>query len=402
MKDRIRTIALSLSLLLVMLSGCGQASGPDPAPSSHSEMPAPAVYSEPVEGPSHEAQSERSMAQLESQRPIVSSGADAEKNGTTTAAASSESVEYTNIVKGDGIPVFSGDAYVVINDNQPYFQQHELSTQEFESYSDLDALGRCGTAFANVSPDSMPTEERGSIGQIKPSGWHTVRYDCVDGKYLYNRCHLIGYQLTAENANVKNLITGTRYLNMEGMLPFENMVADYVKETGNHVAYRVTPVFQDEDLLASGVLMEGYSIEDKGEGICFCVFAYNVQPGVMIDHKTGDSQRSEGDGQESGIAMSTSSATAPTLPVATPTPTVSTLAPVTETPPSAEPTQAAQQEESAPVSMVTYIINTNTGKFHYLSCSSVRQMNEENKRVFNGTADQLVQQGYSPCQRCRP
>ena len=221
----------------------------------------------------------------------------------------------------------------------------------------------------NVSPNSMPTEERGSIGQTKPSGWHTVWYDCMDGKYLYNRCHLIGYQLTAENANVKNLITGTRYLNMEGMLPFENMVADYVKKTGNHVAYRVTLVFQDEDLLASGVLMEGYSIEDQGEGICFRVFAYNIQPGV---NKTGDSQRSEGDSQKSSISMSTSPATAPAPPVATPTPAVFPLAPVTETPLSAEPTQAAQQEESAPVSTVTHIVNTNTGKFHYPSCSSVR------------------------------
>lgn len=402
MKDRIRIIALSLSLLLAMLSGCGQASGPDPAPSSHSEPPAPAVYSEPVEEPSQEVQSERPTAEPGSQSPTVTSGADAEESGAITAAAPSESVEYTNTVKGDGIPAFSGSAYAVIHDNQPYFQQHELSTQEFESYSGLDALGRCGTAFANVSPSSMPTEERGSIGQIKPSGWHTVRYDCVDGKYLYNRCHLIGYQLTAENANVKNLITGTRYLNMEGMLPFENMVADYVKETGNHVAYRVTPVFQGEDLLASGVLMEGYSIEDQGEGICFCVFAYNVQPGVMIDYKTGDSQRSEGDSLESGGAVSTPPATAPAPPAATPTPTVSTQAPVVEVPPSAEPTQAAQQEESAPVSTTTYIVNTNTGKFHYPFCSSVRQMNEANKRVFDGTADQLIQQGYSPCQRCRP
>lgn len=242
---------------------------------------------------------------------------------------------------------------------------------------------------------SMPAEERGSIGQVKPSGWHTVRYDCVDGKYLYNRCHLIGYQLTAENANVRNLITGTRYLNMEGMLPFEDMVADYVKETGNHVAYRVTSVFQGEDLLASGVLIEGYSVEDQGEGICFCVFAYNVQPGVTIDYKTGESQLAEGQESGSGNGISTPLAMIQT-------PSVPTPAPVIEVPPSAEPTQAAQQEENISIETATYIVNTNTGKFHYPSCSSVRQMNEENKWMFDGTTEQLVQQGYVPCQRCRP
>jgi DNA-entry nuclease len=158
-----------------------------------------------------------------------------------------------------------------------------------ETYSSLDALGRCGIAFARVGKDLMPTEPRGSISSVKPTGWHTVKYDIVDGKYLYNRCHLIGYQLTAENANKQNLITGTRYLNVEGMLPFENMVADYVKETGNHVAYRVTPLFDGDNLLASGVVIEGYSIEDKGEGICFNVFAYNIQPGVVIDYANGES-----------------------------------------------------------------------------------------------------------------
>jgi DNA-entry nuclease len=156
----------------------------------------------------------------------------------------------------DSIPDYSGSPYVTVNDNQPYFSDSDLTTTSFESYSDLDSLGRCGVAYACVSTDTMPTEERGSIGQIKPTGWHTVKYDCVDGKYLYNRCHLIGYQLTAENANEKNLITGTRYLNVDGMLPFENMVADYIKETDNHVLYRVTPIFDGDNLVASGVLME--------------------------------------------------------------------------------------------------------------------------------------------------
>jgi DNA-entry nuclease len=193
----------------------------------------------------------------------------------------------------DSIPDYSGSAYVNVNDNQPYFSDTDLTTTSFETYSELDGLGRCGVAYASVSTDTMPTKERGSIGQIKPTGWHTVKYDCVDGKYLYNRCHLIGYQLTAENANKKNLITGTRYLNVDGMLPFENMVADYIKETDNHVLYRVTPIFDGDNLVASGVLMEAKSVEDKGEGICFCIFCYNVQPGVNIDYATGESTLAE-------------------------------------------------------------------------------------------------------------
>lgn len=187
------------------------------------------------------------------------------------------------------VPAFSGDAYVVINDNMPEFSDRELTTSAYESYSRLDVMGRCGIAVACIGKELMPTEERGSIGQIKPSGWQTVKYDFVDGKYLYNRCHLIGFQLTGENANECNLITGTRFLNVEGMLPFENMIADYVKETGNHVLYRVTPVFDDGCLVARGVQMEAFSVEDAGEGICFNVYAYNNQPGVTIDYRTGES-----------------------------------------------------------------------------------------------------------------
>lgn len=178
----------------------------------------------------------------------------------------------------------------ILNDNCPDFDTDDITTDEFEIYSKLDELGRCGVAFANISPATMPTEERGSIGMIKPAGWHTVKYDCVDGKYLYNRCHLIGYQLAGENANELNLITGTRYLNIEGMLDFENQVADYVKETGNHVLYRVTPIYIDNELLCRGVQMEAYSVEDKGEGICFNILAYNIQPGIEIDYATGDSR----------------------------------------------------------------------------------------------------------------
>ena len=280
------------------------------------------------------------------------------------------------------VGAYTGKAYVSVNGNTPYFTADELTSTSFELYSDLDALGRCGTVYASIGKDLMPTEERGSIGMVKPTGWHTVRYDdLVDGKYLYNRCHLIGFQLTGENANTSNLITGTRYLNIEGMLPFENMVADYVKETGNHVMYRVTPIFEGSNLLASGVLMEGYSVEDNGAGICYCVYAYNVQPGVEIDYATGESKLEESAQPEQP----------PTVVVPAPTPT-----PKPEEQPSEEPETGNQSSQAS------YILNTNTKKFHYPSCSSVDDMKEKNKQEFFGSRDEAVAQGYSPCGRCKP
>ena len=199
----------------------------------------------------------------------------------------------TGSLSEDPIPIFSVEPYVVLEGNLPSFLPEELGTDAYEFYSEQDLLGRCGYAQACIGPELMPEEERESIGQIKPAGWHTVKYDCVDGKYLYNRCHLIGFQLTGENANKNNLITGTRYLNVEGMLPFENMVADYIKETGNHVLYRVTPVYRGTELVARGVRMEALSVEDGGEGICFHVYCYNNQPGVVIDYATGRSHLAE-------------------------------------------------------------------------------------------------------------
>ncbi len=189
----------------------------------------------------------------------------------------------------EDIPAYSGEPYVILNDNWPDFDAEDLTTEPFELYSELDYLGRCGVAYANICLEIMPTEPREEIGQVKPSGWHTAKYECVEGKYLYNRCHLIGYQLAGENANKQNLITGTRYMNVDGMLPFENMVDSYVEETGNHVLYRVTPIFDGGNLVASGVQMEALSVEDEGEGLCFNVYIYNVQPGVSIDYATGDS-----------------------------------------------------------------------------------------------------------------
>ena len=255
----------------------------------------------------------------------------------------------------EDLPAYSGAAYVAINGNEPYFTPAEITDEAFETYSALDDLGRCGVTCASVGPELMPTEERGAIGSVKPTGWHTAKYDCVDGKYLYNRCHLIGYQLTGENANEQNLITGTRYLNMEGMLPFENMVADYVEETGNHVMYRVTPIFEGDDLLAKGVLMEGCSVEDEGAGILYCVFAYNVQPGVEIDYATGESWLAgEGAGPD-GEGGDT-----------------------------------------------TYVLNTSSGKFHYADCPSVADIKESNRETFTGSREELIARGYAPCGRCKP
>ncbi len=190
----------------------------------------------------------------------------------------------------DNIPSYAGNSYVIVNDNIPNFKEEDYTTTSFEKYGELDYLGRCTTATSNIGIDLMPTEKRGSIGMIKPTGWHTIKYDHIDGKYLYNRCHLIGYQLTGENANKKNLITCTRSMNTKGMLQFENMVADYIKKTSNHVLYRVTPIFEGDNLLATGVQMEAYSVEDSGKGIMFNVFVYNIEDGIIIDYKTGESR----------------------------------------------------------------------------------------------------------------
>lgn len=192
------------------------------------------------------------------------------------------------------VPAYAGAPYAAVHNNVPYFSDSDLTADSFEQYGDLDALGRCTAAYASIGQDLMPTEKRGSISSVKPTGWHNAKYEGIDGKYLYNRCHLIGYQLTAENANEKNLITGTRYMNVEGMEPFENMTADYIKESGNHVLYRVTPEFEGNNLVASGVLMEGKSVEDDGAGVQFCVYCYNVQPGITIDYATGESAEATG------------------------------------------------------------------------------------------------------------
>lgn len=296
----------------------------------------------------------------------------AELESATEEEAVEESVDAETAFDLFSVPEYSVSPYIAVNDNIPYFTADELTTTSYESYSELDSLGRCGVAVANIGQDLMPTEERGSIGSVKPTGWHTVKYDGIDGNYLYNRCHLIGYQLSGENANEKNLITGTRYLNVEGMLPFENMVADYVEETGNHVLYRVTPVFDGDNLVASGVLMEAKSVEDDGDGILFNVYCYNVQPGIGIDYATGDSWSESSDTTESASAEES------------------------------ETTGVETNKETTTSSDTTYILNTNTKKFHYPTCSSVDQMSDSNKEEYTGNRNDLISQGYDPCGRCNP
>ena len=252
------------------------------------------------------------------------------------------------------ISEYSGEPYTVVHDNVPYFTAEDLTAESYERYSELDALGRCGVAQACIGLDLMPVEERGGIGQIKPSGWQTAAYDFIDGRYLYNRCHLIAFALAGENANEANLITGTRYLNVQGMLPFETAVMDYVRSSGYHVLYRVTPIFKEEELLARGVLLEAYSVEDDGESVQFCVYCYNVQPGVWIDYMTGENCLDE---------EYFSSNFSP--------------------------------EED-------YVLNSKTRKFHFPDCSGVETMREENRQNFHGSRELLLAQGYEPCGTCCP
>ena len=293
------------------------------------------------------------------------------------------------------IEPYNGQPYIVVNNNIPYFSDDDLTSQSYEYYSDLDELGRCGTAHASIGLDIMPTEERGDIGSVKPSGWHTVKYnEYIDGNYLYNRCHLIGYQLSGENDN-KNLITGTRYLNVQGMLPFENMVADYVKETENHVLYRVTPIFEGDNLVASGVLMEAESVEDNGDDILFCVYVYNVQPNIIIDYATGESW------VDPALQTPTPEPTFAPTSVPTPEPTIaSTPEPTLE--PTEAPTEKPEIYEEVEPEGTDYILNTNTKKFHYPGCSSVKQMKDKNKREYNGSRDDVISMGYDPCKKCNP
>lgn len=375
---------LTLLLCLCMLVGCGSSTATQimlKAADSETESYVETVQTESAENDPEDETEIQTVAETEIQAAAQVQSDDSKQKVVHAGTASA--------FNAADVPAYSGKPYTAVNNNEPYFTSDDLTTEAFENYSELDALGRCGAAYANVCLETMPTEKRGSISEVKPTGWHSVKYDNVDGKSLYNRCHLIGYQLTAENANKQNLITGTRYLNVDGMLPFENMVADYVKETDNHVLYRVTPIFTGDNLVADGVLMEGYSVEDEGEGICFCVYAYNVQPGITIDYATGDSWLSSEKGNSDSSSGGNSAVS-------------QSAADKSGTQQAAVQTESVK-ETSAPVSTGTeYILNTNTKKFHYPSCSSVKQMKASNKKEYTGSRDDLIAQGYDPCKKCNP
>ncbi len=266
------------------------------------------------------------------------------------------------------IPAYSGTPYVEINNNVPSFTDDEKSTTVYQSYSKWDDLGRCHQAQAILGKETMPTKKRGSIGMIKPSGWHTVRYDdLIEDHYLYNRCHLIAYMLSGQNANKYNLITGTRYMNVDGMLPFENQVADYIRSTHHHVLYRVTPIYDGNDLVAHGVHMEALSMEDQN--LSFNVFVYNVQPGITIDYATGDSHRTENTSTETNTQTET------------------------------ETTSTETQTETT---STTYILNPNTHVFHRPECFSVKRMSENNKITSTDSRETIISEGYRPCKNCNP
>lgn len=254
----------------------------------------------------------------------------------------------------ENVPAFSGQAFVVLNNNQPDFTAEDMKTDAYEHYSELDHLGRCGYTIACISRELMPTEDRESISHIKPSGWNQAQYDVVDGGNLYNRCHLIAFQLTGENDNERNLITGTRYMNTEGMLPFENMVADYIKETNNHVLYRVTPIFNGNDLVATGVQLEAKSVEDDGEGICFNVFVYNCQPEITINYADGSSYMETGN-------------------------------------------QTVDETDEQ-----DFLLNTSSKKFHKKDCSQGKAISDKNKKEYMGSRQSLIDEGYEPAGCCKP
>ncbi len=374
-KRLITQLSLWLALLLTF-TGCAESTVTPQDNTYTIEQPA-TIPSELLEA------SEITASEPESGQPQENSS-DTQEAQQVTSATDVPTGESTSAFSLREIPAYSGTPYTEVNGNKPYFTEADLTTQSFETYSELDSLGRCGVAYANVGQDLMPTEPRGEIGAVKPTGWHLVKYDNVDGKYLYNRCHLIAYMLAAENANPQNLITGTRYLNVQGMLPFETKVCDYVKNTGNHVLYRVTPIFDGDNLLADGVLMEAYSVEDAGEGISFCVFAYNVQPGIGIDYATGDNWAEGSETYQSAAASVT---------VETPAPQ-----PEIDTAVQSTPESSAPQESLG----TTYVLNTNTKKFHYPTCSSVDDMKEKNKQIYTGSREEVINMGYVPCKRCNP
>lgn len=361
-------IALTLLLSIALATGCSASTAGNEAPPGE---PTPELAStgtpdgpqEPQSAPAEDTNQQETEAVGEN-RPVTDDG----------------------VLSYRDVPAFEGNPYVYVNDGEPTFTDEQRAAEPgHEHYGELDELGRCTAAFAVVGPETQPTEKRGSIGEVRPSGWQMAKYDFVEGKYLFNRCHLLGYQLTGENANERNLITGTRYLNVQGMLPFENAVADYVDATGNHVLMAVMPVFEGSELVARGVHMMAESVEDGGEGVAFNVFCYNVQPGVVIDYGTGESMLEED---------------------ATPLPDVSGAESVPGA--ASEGTDAGEASEKGATGsneskgVAEYVLNTNSKKFHLPSCSSVDQMSPKNREDVEDTRENLIANGYDPCKRCNP
>ena len=317
--------------------------------------------------------------------------ANAGEAGLSSGKPQDDLVNNNSYVSLDAIPAYDGKAYVAVNNNEPFFTDSDMTTTAFENYSDLDSLGRCGVAYANICKEIMPTEKRGKIGMIKPSGWHTVKYDVIKDRYLYNRCHLIGYQLAGENANPKNLITGTRYLNVEGMLPFENLVADYVNNTGNHVLYRVTPMFSGSNLVANGVLIEAKSVEDNGGGILFNVYCYNVQPGVGINYENGDSWLDGTTPQNEGSQSSAGSVAGASAG------DIGSSSSTTGSASSGSDSSAAENSVSDSSNSETMVHITATGKkYHRAGCRTLKKSDTE------VTLDEAKSMGLSPCGICNP
>lgn len=373
---------LALLLVIGLLPGCSTSNASDEtslsAPSSESEGTA-----------AHGADGKQNNA----------STTDTQESADFAASENSPETGGSLLEYGD-VPAFEGSPYVYVNGGDPTFTDEQLAAEAgSERYGELDELGRCTTAFAVVGPETQPTEERGSIGEVRPSGWQMAKYDFVEGKYLFNRCHLLGYQLTGENANPQNLITGTRYLNVQGMLPFENAVADYVDATGNHVRMAVIPVFEGSELVARGVQMMAESVEDGGDGVAFNVFCYNVQPGVVINYGTGDSM-AEGDatplpdvkggddasGSESADGGASDGAGA------------TGLAATGDSGASEKGADDADEGKG----VADYVLNTNSKKFHRPDCSSVKQIKDKNRKDVKDTRENLIANGYDPCQRCNP
>ncbi len=361
-------IALTLLLSIALATGCSASTAGNEAPPGE---PTPELAStgtpdgpqEPQSAPAEDTNQQETEAVGEN-RPVTDDG----------------------VLSYRDVPAFEGNPYVYVNDGEPTFTDEQRAAEPgHEHYGELDELGRCTAAFAVVGPETQPTEKRGSIGEVRPSGWQMAKYDFVEGKYLFNRCHLLGYQLTGENANERNLITGTRYLNVQGMLPFENAVADYVDATGNHVLMAVMPVFEGSELVARGVHMMAESVEDGGEGVAFNVFCYNVQPGVVIDYGTGESMLEED---------------------ATPLPDVSGAESAPDT--ASEGAGAREASEKGATGsdegkgVAEYVLNTNSRKFHLPSCSSVGQMSPKNREDVEDTRENLIANGYDPCKRCNP